>query len=158
MALVTKEFDVKIRVVLPRLTKGISTQDKERIEAKTLFKYEPQSPVQQPMAAQSSSQDESEISLTELREQALEEMRDLSKDFKKMRDAAGKRLASVEFKYDVDAVENESYRDAEEGLFGIATGVIGYDKYLKVQEYSKKIDEEIRRRLIANGGTLDAVA
>lgn len=158
MALVTKEFDVKIRVILPRLTKGISAQDKERIEARTLFKYEPQSPVQQPVAAQSSKDDGQEISLTELREQALQEMRDLSKDFKKMRDAAGKRLASIEFRYDPEAIENESYRDAEEGLFGIATGVIGYDKYLKAQEYSQKIDEEIRRRLVANGGTLDAVA
>ena len=158
MAQIQKEIDVKIRVIFPRLTKGISDADKGRIEAKTLFKYEPQSPV--PFAAEKKPESApvSEVSTSELRERLLTDLEKISKDFGDLADKAGKRLASISFRYDASSVNNEKYATAEEGLFGIASGEITHEKYRKIQEYSKKIDEEIRRRLIENGGSLDHVA
>jgi len=147
---VTKNFDVKISVVHPYLTRNISEKDSERISRNTLFKYEPQKAIETPQLASQSVADEEESS-ADVAAKLIQRFKDIYDGFDTLREKAANRLSDIVYEYDVTVLENEAIAVAEESIFGAATGTITFKKYKQAIELSELIEEEIRRRATLQG-------
>jgi hypothetical protein len=152
-----KNFDVKINVIFPHITKSMPVKDSKRIQETTFFKYEPQKSI---------AQTEGSLSFEKIEEQTNEQKMDelnqelegLKNDFKRLEDQSNKAFKNYAFSYDVNDVKNEALRTAEEAIFGTATGIITQDKYKKVLNLMSAIDELIMEKTIDNGGTLNVAS
>ena len=140
---VTKNFDVKISVVHPYLTRNISEKDSERISRNTLFKYEPQKAIETPQLASQS--------VADVAAKLIQRFKDIYDGFDTLREKAANRLSDIVYEYDVTVLENEAIAVAEESIFGAATGTITFKKYKQAIELSELIEEEIRRRATLQG-------
>ena len=148
---IVKNFDAKIRVVYPYITKGISDSDSERINRNTLMKYEPQKTIVSPTSI---SATEKPVAQEERVKDLMKSLHTTHKKMGQLKKIGKKGIENVVYEYDVDDLDNEMLGDAEESLFGAATGKITFAKYQRALAYSRLIDAEIRRRTVANGGSL----
>jgi hypothetical protein len=79
-------------------------------------------------------------------------------DLDKIQKAIRKRAKNIVFEYDPNLTKNEGYANAEESLFGYASGTITYDMYEQILELEKKLDGWVRHASVANGGALNVGA
>lgn len=147
---IKKNFDVKIKIVFPYLTKNMSDKDSERISRSTLFKYKPQESIASPqMVSQSEiseEKDDKDLALELIKR--LKNIYDGLADLKKI---ARRGLKDIVYRYDVKNPENEQIYLAEEGLFGIPTGEITLNKYESALQFKSLIEKEVTRRALAKG-------
>jgi len=156
MALIQKSFDVKINVVYPHISKTIPEKDSERIQTTNFFKYESQKTVQQPDLSLYQPDSEEEAKTNENRLEALDgELEQMEGEFKRLENRADKAFANYVYEYDLTDPASEDVANAEEALFGVATGVITQAQYKKVLELLDVLDEVLVDATIANGGTLN---
>lgn len=156
MASIQKSFDVKINVVYPHISKTIPEKDSERIQTTNFFKYEAQKAVQQPELSlyQPSSINEPETNETRMKKLDTE-LEEMESDFKRLEDKTEKSFRDYVYKYDLKDPGTEAIANAEEAVFGVATGLITQDKYKKVLELLDTIDEMLVEATIENQGTLN---
>ena len=156
MAQISFNADVKIRVVLPLVTKQLGSNQRDRVGASGAFPYEPRPQID---TAKSFSEAEEITISNEERVSALNKRFDtMLLDLDKIQKAIRKRAKNIVFEYDPTLTKNESYADAEETIFGVASGTITYDMYEQILELEKKLDAWIRHASVANGGTLNVGA
>lgn len=154
MAIGTKSFDVKINVIFPHITKSMPTKDSQRIQQTTFFKYEPQKSVAQTEGSLSFTTEEEETNEQKMDNLNIE-LETIKGDFKRLENQADKAFKNYAFAYDINNTQNEALRNAEEAIFGSATGIITQDKYKKVLNLMSAIDELITEQTIENGGSLN---
>lgn len=158
MAVIQRYFDVKINVVFPHISKTIPTKDSERIQTTNFFKYEAQKSVQQPDLNLFSTQEEPVEESNEDRVKRIDsELEVMEDDFKRLEDRANQAFANYVFVYDVTDPAFEQIKEAEEAIFGVATGRITQDKFTKVLDLIDVIDEIVIDATIENRGELNVV-
>jgi hypothetical protein len=158
VAAVSENFDFKIKVVFPLLTKSLTDDDSSRITATGNFNFEPPPQVD---TAQGQSVGESPVTQKEPNERVetlKSEFKDILGDLDLIEDAMKKRSGHITFKYDPELAENEVMANAEEALFGIATGSITFDQFLEVIKYQRKINKYISHTSIENEGLFTGAA
>lgn len=155
MAAVNFNADIRIRVVFPLVTKSLKGDDRTRLNTTSAFTYTPKPQVD---AVQSA------ISKVEFKEPATNKQRaaklqgklgDLLDEIEKVKKFMAKKAKNVVFEYDPALTQNELYADAEETLFGYASGKITYEMFEKILNFEEKIDRWIAHQSIANGGSLN---
>jgi len=144
--------DVKISVVFPFLTKSLKEEQRERVLATGTFPYVPKPQIESVQAT----------SVAQITDEAIDTDRRISRlkvDFdemlsrlRKIKDAARRRAKNIVFEYDPTLTENEAYTDAEETLFGVASGSITYAMYESLLEFEKKLDKWIGHKAISQEG------
>lgn len=156
MAQISFNADFKIRVVLPLVTKPLGSEQRQRVGASGAFPYQPRPQIE---TKASLTRDLGELPSAEERSEKLKtRFNNMLIDLEKIRKAIRKRAKNIAFEYDPLLTKNEAYADAEETLFGFASGVITYDQYEQLLEFEKKLDAWIRHASIANGGALNVGA
>lgn len=156
MANIQKSFDVKVNVVYPHISKTIPVKDSDRIQTTNFFKYEPQKAVQQPDLSLYQPPDDGEVQTNESRMKKLDaQLEQMQDDFKRLEDKTEKAFKDYVYEYDLLDPASEDIANAEEAVFGIATGIITQAKYKKVLELLDTVDEMIVDGTIENGGTLN---
>lgn len=156
MAAISFNADIKIRVVLPLVTKQLNSSQRERVGASGAFPYQPRPQID--TARSFAESEERTIDNTERSEALKKRFDNMMIDLDKIQKAIRKRARNIVFEYDPNLTKNESYADAEETLFGYASGTITYDMYEQILELEKKLDAWIRHASVANGGTLNVGA
>lgn len=158
MATIQHYFDVKINVVFPHISKTIPEKDSERIQTTNFFKYEAQKSVQQPDLALFAPQEEEVDETNEDRVKRIDnELEVMEDDFKRLEDRADKAFKDYVFVYDVTDPAFEQLKEAEEAIFGVATGRITQDKFTKVLDLIDVVDEMVIDATIENRGELNVV-
>lgn len=153
MALITTNYDVKINIIRPFITKNISEVDLSKITQTNTLKYE----ALKTTAPQSSLEDviRNEISPLDSLKESIEHMDSIYNQFDDLAALAEKDLNKIVYTYDVSLLENELMANAERALFGSASGVITFAKYKKVLAYEQLLNRQISENMINNGGVLD---
>lgn len=154
---IKKNFDVKISVVFPYLTKNISEKDSERISRNTLFKYEAQRAIPTPQLAAepvTTQEEEEDSPATKL----AKRFKKIYDDFDALKRQAEKNLEGVVYLYDVTSLNYEDIATADESIFGWASGEITFTKYKQAMEMKEMIEEEMQRREIQKGVRASEVA
>ena len=158
MAAISDNFDVKIRVVFPFLTKSLNTDDSSRINATGTFNF---SPPPQVDTAQGTAVQSSPVKATPVQERARVlkgDLEDLLAGFNRIQEAMRSRAQHIVLKYDPELAENEALANAEVDLFGFASGAITYNMFNQVLDYQQKIDKYISHLSIENEGVLSAAS
>jgi hypothetical protein len=158
MAVIIENFDVKIRVVFPFLTKSLPKNDSSRINATGNFNF---SPPPQVDTAQGLVLEESPVkgqNYTERVDNLKSGLDQLMIDFDKIQDIMRKRSQHLILTYDPELTENEALANAEIDLFGSASGRITYQMFEQVLAYQEKINKYISHLSVENGGTVERVA
>lgn len=158
MAIVSEDFDVKVRVVFPFLTKSLSTDDNQQINATGNFNFEPPPQVD---TAQGLGTGESPVTETTAEDRAeglKNDLGDLLKRFNRIQEAMKKRSQHIILRYDPELTENEALANAETDLFGVASGAITYAMYEQVIGYEEKVNKYISHLSIENEGVLNGRA
>jgi len=158
MAAVSESFDVRIRVIYPRLTKSLPEDDSKRINATGNFNFEPPPQVDtaQGLAAESSPIKEKS---TEERVDNLKKGLDgLLIDFDRIQDMMRKRAGHIVLEYDPELTQNEALANAEAELFGGASGQITYSMFEQTLALQEKVNKYISHMSIENDGVLNGAA
>ena len=158
MAAVTENFDVKIRVIFPFLTKSLPTDDSTRINATGNFNFEPPPQVDTAQGAVVSQSSVKEISKPERVQNLKTGLDELMDDFDLIQKVMRKRAGHIALNYDPELTKNEALASAEMDLFGASSGRITYAMFEEVLAYHEKINKYISHMSIENGGPLDAVS
>jgi len=156
MAAISENFDVRIRVVFPFLTKSLPKDDSERINATGTFNFDPPPQVDVAQGQAIGASPVKETSPKDRAKNLKDELVDLLAGFNRIQEAVRRRSQHITFKYDPELAENEALANAEADLFGTASGAITYDMFDKVMEYNEKIDKYISHLSIENEGVLNA--
>jgi len=152
MAQVTNNFDVKIRIVHPLLTKPLPSTDRNRIQATGSFTFEPPPQVdvgQGPVSSLDLRQDEALEDKIQSVRNGLEKAID---DIDRLEELLRKRSGHITFRYDAELADNEDIALAEEDIFGFASGAITYDMYMGVLKFEEKINKFISHMSMENEG------
>ena len=150
--------DFRIKVVFPFLTKGLKTDERERIEATGTFSFTPRPQVD------TSTATTNKVTLKEGqtdRERAAKisnQLGDLLEEIEKIKNVFRKRAQNIILEYDPVLTENEALADSEETLFGFASGTITYEMFEQVLDFEVKVNKWLSQRSMANGGQLSDTA
>ena len=155
MAHINFNADVKIKVVFPIVTKSLKGDDRSRINTTGAFTYTPKPQVPSAQSTMTSVDFKEPISNKERAEKLHGRLDDLLKEIDKVKAFMAKKAKNVVFEYDPTLTQNEIYADAEETLFGYASGTITYAMFEQILNFEEKIDRWIAHQSIANGGTLN---
>lgn len=158
MAQINFNADFKIKVVYPYLTRSLTKDDKTRIGATGSFRYTPKPQVDSAQSANTTANYKEPASTKERAAKLQDGLLDLLKQIEQISQSMSKRAKGVVFKYDPALAENEEYTDAEETLFGFASGVITFDMYKQILDFEEKIDRWIGHQSIENNGKINGVA
>jgi hypothetical protein len=151
-----KSFDVKVNVVYPHISKTIPEKDSKRIQTTNFFKYEPQKAVTQPDLSLYQPPEEKEAETNETRMKKLDgKLEEMESEFKRLEDKTEKSFQNYVYTYEIDDASTEAIANAEEAIFGVATGIITQAKYKKVLELLDTIDQMLVDATIENGGKLN---
>ena len=143
MATISEDFDVKIRVIFPFLTKSLPADDSERISATGTFNFDPPPQVD---TAQGAAVNENRVKETPAADRVTSlkgELEDLLAGFDRIQEAMKKRSNHIILRYDPELTQNEALANAEADLFGVASGKITYQMYEQIVEYQEKINKYI---------------
>ena len=158
MAAITEDFDIKIRVVFPYLTKSLPKDDSDTITATGNFNFEPPPQVETPIGATTTSSPIKGINPSARADTLKSNLNSLAADFDNIQEAFRKRAKHIALKYDPELAQNESLANAEISIFGFASGEITYEMFDLVIDYENKIDKYISHMSIENEGVLSGVA
>jgi O-acetylhomoserine/O-acetylserine sulfhydrylase-like pyridoxal-dependent enzyme len=158
MAAVTDDFDVKIKVVFPYLTKSLPTDDNERINATGNFNFDSRPQVDTAQGTIVSESPEAAISTAERVDNLKTGLQELLDDFDRIQAAMKEKAKHITLVYDPELTKNEALASAEAEIFGGAGGVITYEMFEQVLAYHEKLNKYISHLSVENGGTLDSVA
>jgi len=157
MALISFNADMKIKVVYPQLTKQMSGSDKNYLGQTGTFKYEPRPQVETAQANNTEVNFSPSTSEKDRFNKLGENLDDLIAQAEKVEAAYRKRAEGVVVEYDVTDANNESIVDAENTLFGGASGKITYAMYERILDFEDKINKWISHQSIINDGKLNSV-
>jgi len=156
--LISEYFDVKIRVIFPRITKPLPEKDNAQINAVGNFNYEPPKTV----ASTSDVIADNDIFIPKTNKEKVENLKntlsDLENKFEKILKYINKKCKHIVLEYDPNLTKNEALAAAEAELFGYASGAITYDMYEQTVRFQEKIDRYISHLSIENNGRLESVA
>jgi hypothetical protein len=152
MARVSIFADVRISVVFPFLTKSLKEEQRERVLATGIFPYVPKPQVESVQAASVRQVVDESIDTDRRISRLKVDFDDMLNRLRKIKDAARRRAKNIVFEYDPVLTENEAYTDAEETLFGVASGTITYSMYESLLEFEKKLDKWIGHKAISQEG------
>lgn len=155
MARVSLFSDVQIHVVFPFFTKLLSTNQRDRVIATGSFPYVPKPQVESVQSSFASSESAQELSVDERVANLKREFDDMLERLKKIKKATQRRAKNIVFEYDPLLTENEAYADAEETLFGFASGTITYAMYESILEFEKKVDKWIGYDSMIKAGSVN---
>ena len=155
---ISDSFDVKIRVVFPRITKSLPDKDSEQISAIGAFTFSPPPTVDTTTSAAATSSLSQQVAEDDDVEKLKNDFNDLLADIERIEKVFAKRTGHIKLEYDPERVENDALATAEENIFGGASGVITYDMYKKVIDFQQKINKFISHQSIENEGMLSGVA
>jgi len=157
MAAENRSFDVRINIIFPLLTKSLNDKDVDRIKATGAFNFESRPQVDTAIGELASLSFEKTTGTKERVENLKKEFNNMLGDFARLEKAMEKKASHIVLKYDPEVAENETLTDAEETLFGVATGEITYQMYKKVLDYEHKVNKYISHQSVENQGAFSAV-
>jgi len=158
MAQITQNFDVKIRVVHPFLTKSLSDSDTTRIAATGTFTFTPQPQVDTAQASLASEGFEQDDALQDKVEKVKGDLLKAIDDISRIEEAIRKKAGHITYNYDPELAENESIANAEEDIFGVASGRITYDMYVATLKFEEKINKFIAHMSMESDGEFSVPA
>lgn len=153
-----QNFDVRIQIVHPLLTKSLNKQDKSTLKATGSFKFDPRPQVD---VATSSLLQENFVPAEEPSDRVENLKTDLSSifsDLEKIEEAIKKRAGHITLEYDPEVAENESLANAEEVIYGNASGSITYERYKSTIDFMSRVDKFISHQNVENRGVLSGAA
>jgi len=154
MATITENFDVQISVITPKVTKNLKKRDLDRLTATNNIKYT----AQKSTDASSSPLINNQVYSVddEVKSDAdylLDEFEDILGEIERIQSVVDKRSKDLYIEYNPYSAENEALAQAEETLFGYASGKITYEMYKQVIEYNERINKYLSQKSInSNGG------
>jgi hypothetical protein len=143
MARISFFTDVQIQVIFPFFTKSLSSTQRERVIATGSFPYIPKPQVESVQATSTSVNLPRELSVDERIANLKNDFNEMLERLRKIKKATERRTKNIVFEYDPLLTENEAYTDAEETLFGFASGTITYAMYESILDFEKKVDRWI---------------
>lgn len=155
---ISKSFDVQISVVFPFLTKSLKDKDSKTIKASGSFNYQSPPQVNTAVGAKVSINYEKAESIDERVSRMKRELSQMIDDFDRVKKVLEERSKHIALRYDPELAQNESLADAEETLFGTASGNVDFNMYKSVLEYEEKIDRYISHQSIESEGAFGGVA
>lgn len=155
--MISKRFDVKINTIRLKRNKDLSEKDSNRIERKKDFIFTPQKTITE--IPQFSRKDSIELqsnsdSLTDI----ISELNEIQSNFQRLEEMNDRGISNFLYQYNTLDPQKELIKNAEEEIFGTASGAISYSKYKELLALSNIIDELLIERTIQNGGLINAVA
>ena len=158
MTIISEDFDVRVKVIFPFLTKSLSDSDSERINATGTFSFDPQPQVDTTESVQATTQEVKEANPTDRIENLTEDLCTLENRFERIEQTFAKRASHIVLEYDPELSENESLANEEHDIFGVASGKITYNMFREVLKYQEKINKFISHKSIENAGALSGAA
>ena len=158
MASINFNADVKIKVVFPNLTKGISSSSRAQVTDTGAVKFEPRPQVDATRVAGLQGEFTEEIPQNERVEQLGQDLDTLIDEARKILKAFKKRAKRIQLEYNPDAPVNEALVEAEENVFGTRSGTITMDMYDQMLDLEERINKWLTHQSILNGGVIDGVA
>lgn len=158
MAYIEKTVDVLIKVVHPFLTKSLSSKDSSRLKATGTFNYVGQEQVDIGQSSLSSDNFSQDKTAQDKAEEIQDGLKKAINDINRIQEAIAKKANHIVFRYDPELAENEAIAQAEEDIFGFASGVITYEKYVAILEFEEKINKFISHMSIENEGNFSVSA
>jgi hypothetical protein len=143
MARISFFTDVQIHVIFPFFTKSLSSTQRERVITTGSFPYVPKPQVESVEATSASLNLPRELSIDERVASLKSNFDEMLERLRKIKKATQRRAKNVVFEYDPLLTNNEAYADAEETLFGFASGTITYAMYESILDFEKKVDKWI---------------
>lgn len=153
MPAVETDFDFKISIIQPELTRGLPSSSKDRINLSGEFIYTPPAQINPTFSAQT----------TELKPEDVEDtIESLNGDLKEQREQIDRLLAIIDQRcshliatYNPNLKKDEAIAEACEKIFGVADGRITYKMYAATIEKLQKLELFMGHRSIQNQGLLD---
>lgn len=156
MAQISFKVDTKIKVIFPFMTKGLKGKERSRINTTGAFKFEPRPQVDTSQGAQSRLNVREPASDRERAKKLGENLGNLLEEIARIKKVFRKRSQNIILEYDPGLTENEPLTDAEETLFGNASGTVTYEMFEQVLDFEAKLNKWLGHQSIANGGQLSA--
>ncbi len=163
MATVSENFDVRIKVVFPFLTKSLPKDDSERINATGTFNFEPPPQVDTAQGVVVEASPVRDVNRNDRVETLRNDLQSLLEDFNRIQEVMKRKAEHIVLAYDPELAQNEALTNAEAEIFGadefgVPSGRITYEMYEQVVEYHEKINKYISHLSIENEGALDGIA
>lgn len=155
MARISFFTDVEIHVIFPFFTKSLSSTQRERVITTGSFPYVPKPQVESVEATSTSLNLPRELSIDERVANLKSNFDEMLERLRKIKKATQRRAKNVVFEYDPLLTSNEAYADAEETLFGFASGTITYAMYESILDFEKKVDKWIGYDAMIKAGSVN---
>lgn len=155
MAHINFNADVKIKVIFPLVTKSLKGDDRTRLNTTGSFTYTPKPQVDSAQGAIMAADFKEPVSNKTRAAKLQSNLGDLLAEIEKVKAFMAKKAKNVVFEYDPNLTQNELYADAEETLFGVASGTITYAMFEQILNFEEKVDRWIAHQSIAGGGSLN---
>lgn len=155
MAHINFNADVKIKVVFPLVTKSLKGDDRGRLNTTGAFTYSPKPQVDSAQSAITAVDFKEPVSNKVRAAKLRDNLGDLLTEIEKVKGFMAKKAKNIVFEYDPLLTQNELYAEAEETLFGVASGKITYAMFEQILNFEEKVDRWIAHKSIANGGSLN---
>jgi len=150
MASINKNFDYRLVVILPTVTRGLNSDDKSELASFGGFQYTP-SKIVQPAEVQPSVP--IEILDYKANNEALKiKLQEDKRLLNLYADTIDKRCAHLTVYYDPSNPDYESVTEACNAIFGTTDGKISYNMYRDALEFQHKLDNHIAQRSVESGG------
>lgn len=158
MAAETEDFDVKIRIIFPSLTKSLPQKDSERINATGTFNFEPQPQVDTTQGIAATEDFVQETNNKERVATLKNNFDEMIAELDRIGAAFEKRAKHITLEYDPELAENEALANAEMDIFGSVSGKITYEMFKQTVDFENKINKFISHQAIENEGVFGSVA
>lgn len=158
MSQVSFNVDIAINIETPILTRRLGSMDKSRLGETGAFNFQPRPQVETSSPERNQANFKEGQEDRERFEQLDQSLEDLLKRIAKREEFMRKKCGHLYMTYDPSLAENESISEAEETLFGFASGKITYAMYEAILEFEQKINTWISQKSIDNGGALNGIA
>ena len=151
-------FDVKIQVVYPYLTKSLNNKDRETVKAIGTFKFESRPQVETATSGAVQNNFVKAKSAADRAQTLKDKFGVLLSDLEKVEEVIKKRAGHITLKYNPELTENEALTNAEETVFGYPSGEITYARFKETIDFLSKVDKYISHQNVENQGVLSGVA
>jgi hypothetical protein len=154
MAAISDKIDFVLSVIQPKLTKGLRTEARERLNLSGDFKFtEPkQITVTSPLFA---AQEPPQLTPSEITEGTLGRLNDAFDQLNIFCKIVDKRCKHITVNYDPNKKGDEAITDACSKVFSLADGTITYDMYVRSVQFLGKLERYMGHRSAQNEGFLD---
>ncbi len=154
---ITINFDFKVNVVQPFLTRGLQSSSKQHINLTGEFKFTKPKPIETQNGVFLEVEPVRDLTSQEKVEQLKARLGSAFEQLDIFAKIIDKRCKDIIVSYDPSKKSEEGISGSCEKIYGSASGKITYPMYAKAIEMLHKLDQFLAHRTVQNEGALDGI-